>query len=271
MKRTLTAITAICSVASLAVVHDAQAGGPGRQMRADLPCPYGGAGGPNSDLWAPPTVQGASPYNPGTGSLTPFTASLVSGSEINSDQVSLSIVSAIQYVYYTAPIPPAGECITGDPFTLNSNGPLTQVLAYTMASNAGISQAGDIEVEFNYNTFFDPALATTAGTASFTMGGVNYSSTGGILPTGTDNDFLFSSSGALKGEIVTDTAGNASLVAGVPQGWTITSTSGGGGGGGGGTVSAPEIDPASAVAGFTLLAGLLAVLRGGRRTLRVAR
>jgi hypothetical protein len=267
MKRTLTAITAICSVAALAVAHDAQAGGTGRQMRADLPCPYGGAGGPNATLWGPTT--GSSPYNPGTGSLTPFTATLVAGSEITSDQVSLSIQSAVQYVYYSAPIPPAGECITGDPFTLNSNGPLTQVLAYTMANNASISQAGDIEVEFNYNTFFSPALATTAGTASFTMGGVTYSSTGGLLPTNTDNDFLFSSSGALKGDIVTDTAGNASLVAGVPAGWTITSTSGGGGGGGG-TVSAPEIDPASAAAGFTLLAGLLAVLRGGRRTLKVA-
>jgi hypothetical protein len=270
MKRTITAITAICSVAALAVVDDANAGGPGRAMRADLPCPYGGAGPPNPTLWAPPTTSAVIPDSPGTGSLTPFSATLVSGSEINSDQASLAIVSAIQYVYYTAPIPAAGDCITGDPFTLNSNGPLVQILTYTMAANASISNAGDVEVEFNYNTFFDHALTTTAGTASFTMGGVTYSSTGGILPTTTDNDFLFSSSGALKGEIVLDSSDNPSLVAGVPQGWTITSSSGGGGGGGG-TVSAPEIDPASAVAGFTLLAGLLAVLRGGRRTLQVAR
>jgi len=34
--------------------------------------------------------------------------------------------------------------------------------------------------------------------------------------------------------------------------------------GGGGTVSAPEIDPASAMAGLTLLMGGLAVLRGRR-------
>ncbi len=37
-----------------------------------------------------------------------------------------------------------------------------------------------------------------------------------------------------------------------------------GGGGGGGLVSAPEIDPASAMAGLTLLMGGLAVLRGRR-------
>jgi LPXTG-motif cell wall-anchored protein len=35
--------------------------------------------------------------------------------------------------------------------------------------------------------------------------------------------------------------------------------------GGGGVTSAPEIDPAGAMAGLTLLAGGLAVLRGRRR------
>jgi hypothetical protein len=197
--------------------------------------------------------------------VTSNTTTLVGGSNITQDQVQLSIVSAVQYVYYSSPIPPASDC-AADPFTVNPNGPLEQVMTWTMANNAAISQAGDVEVEFNYNTFFDAALATTAGTASFTMGGVTYMSSGTLLPTSTDNDFLFSSTGALKGEIVTDTSGNASLVAGVPQGWTIESSSGGGG-----TVSAPEIDPASAAAGITLFAGLLAVLRGGRRTLKVAR
>jgi hypothetical protein len=42
-------------------------------------------------------------------------------------------------------------------------------------------------------------------------------------------------------------------------------TSGGGGSGGGGTFSAPEMDPASAASGLTLLLGLLLVLRGRRR------
>jgi hypothetical protein len=135
-------------------------------------------------------------------------------------------------------------------------------MTYTMANNGLVTQANDIEVEFNYDTVFNPALATTVGTASFTMGGVTYMSTGGLLPTGTDNDFLFSSTGVLKGELVTDNTGTATLVAGVPQGWAIKS--------GGGTVTAPEIDPASAIAGITLFAGLLTVLRGGRRTLKAA-
>jgi hypothetical protein len=196
--------------------------------------------------------------------VTPNTATLVGGSNIDQDQVTLSVVSAVQYVYYSSPIPSASDC-AGNEFTLNPNGPLEQVLTYTMANNGSVTQAGDVEVEFNYNTFFNPTLATTAGTATFTMGGVTYMSSGGLLPTGTDNDFLFSSAGVLKGELVTDTSGVASLTAGVPQGWTIKSSSGGGG-----TVSAPEIDPASAVAGLTLLAGLLAVLRSERRTLKVA-
>ena len=260
MKSISAAVVALCSVACLTWAPHAEAGGA-KGIRADLPCPYGGAGGPNTDLWGP--TSGSSPYNPGL--VTTNTATLVAGSTITTDQDELAITSAIQYVYYSSPIPPAADC-AADPFTLNPNGPLEQVLTYTMASNASISQAGDVEVEFNYNTFFDAALATTAGTASFTMGGVTYMSSGTLLPTSTDNDFLFSSTGALKGEIVTDSSGNASLVTGVPQGWTIKSSSGGGG-----TVSAPEIDPASAAAGITLFAGLLAVLRGGRRTLEVAR
>jgi hypothetical protein len=259
MKHTLTAIIAVCSVAAFAGVQNAEAASMGRGIRADLPCPYGGAGGPNPDLWAP--TSGSSPFNPGL--VTPNTATLVGGSTIDQDQVTLAVVSAVQYVYYSSPIPSASDC-PGNEFTLNPNGPLEQVMTYTMANNGSVTQAGDVEVEFNYNTFFNPTLATTAGTATFTMGGVTYMSSGGILPTGTDNDFLFSSTGVLKGEIVTDTSGAATIKAGVPDGWTIKS-------GGGGTVSAPEIDPASAVAGITLLAGLLAVLRSGRRTLKVAR
>jgi hypothetical protein len=258
MKSLSVAVVALCSVACLTWAPHVQAAG-GRGIRADLPCPYGGAGAPNADLWGP--TSGTSPFNPGL--VTPNTATLVAGTTINTDQVELAITSAIQYVYYSNPIPPASAC-AADPFTVNPNGPLEQVMTYTMAANASVSQAGDVEVEFNYNTFSNPALATTAGTASFTMGGVTYTSTGTFLPTSTDNDFLFSSTGALKGEIVTDSTGTASLVAGVPQGWSIKS-------GGGGTVSAPEIDPASAVAGITLLAGLLVVLRSGRRTLKVAR
>jgi hypothetical protein len=249
----------LCSLAFLAWIPLAQAGGA-KGMRADLPCPYGGAGGVNADLWSP--TSGTSPFNPGL--LTPNTATLVAGSTAleNGDQNQLAVTSAIQYVYYSSPIPDASNC-SADPFSVNPDGPLEQVLSYTMGDSA-VAQAGDIEVAFNYNTAAVPALATTLGTASFTFGGVTYASSGTLLPTSTDNDFLFSSAGALIGEIVTATNGTASVIAGVPQGWTIKT------GGGGGTMSAPEIDPASSFAAVTLLAGLLAVMRGGRRTLRVS-
>jgi hypothetical protein len=42
-------------------------------------------------------------------------------------------------------------------------------------------------------------------------------------------------------------------------------SAGGGTGGGGGGVSAPEVDPASAASGLTLLLGSLLVLRGRQR------
>jgi len=257
MKSLSAAVVALCSVACLAWAPHAEAGGS-HGIRADLPCPYGGAGGPNPNLWAP--TAGSSPFNPGL--VTPNTATLVGGSTIDQDQVTLAVTNAIQYVYYSSPIPAASACdAPANPNEVNPNGPLEQVMTYTMDNNGSVTQAGDIEVEFNYNTFSNPELATTAGTASFTIGGVTYMSSSGFLPTSTDNDFLFSSTGVLKGEIVTDVTGTASIKTGVPEGWTIKS----------GTVSAPEIDPASAAAGVTLLAGLLAVLRSGRRTLKAAR
>jgi hypothetical protein len=261
MKSISVVAASVCSLAFLTSVPLAEASGGGSKgMRADLPCPYGGSGGINADLWSP--TNGTSPFNPGL--VTANTATLVAGSTAleNGDQNQLAITSAIQYVYYSSPIPDASLC-SADPFSVNPNGPLEQVLSYTMGDTA-ISQAGDIEVEFNYNTAAVPTLAATAGTASFTIGGVTYASTGSLLPTSTDNDFLFSSTGALIGEIVTATNGTASVVSGVPQGWTIKTS------GGGGTMMAPEIDPASSFAAVTLLAGLLAVVRGGRRTSKVS-
>ena len=255
MKSLSIAVAAVCSVVYLTVTPHAEAAG-GRGIRADLPCPYGGAGQPDADAWSP--TSGASPYNPGL--VTPNSATLVAGSNITTDQsFLLSVQSAIQYVYYTNPIPDVSTCAT-DPFS--APGPLEQVIQYTMADNVGVTQAGDIEVAFNYDTAV-PSLATTAGNASFTLNGVTYTSTGTVLPTAFNDEFLFSSIGVLKGELVTDSnTGLVSLKAGVPDGWTSS---------GGGTVTVPEIDPTSAIAGLTLLAGGLAILRGSRRSLRVAR
>jgi hypothetical protein len=93
------------------------------------------------------------------------------------------------------------------------------------------------EVEFNY------ALTTHPTFASLEFGGNIYTASGDTLSPKNLNEFVF------YGDTLH-----------APNGWTETSA----------TVSAPEIDPASAIAGLTLLAGCMAVLRGGRRTLHVS-
>ena len=59
--------------------------------------------------------------------------------------------------------------------------------------------------------------------------------------------------------------GGGSLGGGFPGGGPLGGGPPGGPSPGPGTMAAPEIDPSSAMAGFTLLAGGLAVLRGRRR------
>jgi hypothetical protein len=88
--------------------------------------------------------------------------------------------------------------------------------------------------------------------ASLKFGGNTY--TGGC--GGTSTDLLFSQSGSLVGYVTDASNGTATIHAGTSvPGWTES-----------GVVSAPEIDPATAMTGLTLLLGGLAVLRGGRRT-----
>jgi hypothetical protein len=130
-----------------------------------------------------------------------------------------------------------------------------QVIDYTLAAgNAGLPVAATQEIDFNY----DPTLAGLTGTASFTLGGSTFTSLGGILPTTTDNDFIFGAGGLFLGSIST-TSGNPVFSSAVPDGWTCTGSCGG-------TVaSAPEIDASSSIAAFTLLVGGLAVLRGRRK------
>jgi hypothetical protein len=257
MKYNFAALTALVSIASLTCATHAEAGGRG--LLADLPCPYGGAGNPNPLAWGP--TSGSSPFNPGA--PTANAATLVAGSNevMNNNQDGLAFTAATQYVWYTNPIPNAA---TNCGSNQTAPDPIEQVINYTLASgsNGGLTlAAGDHEVLFNYNTLENPTLATTAGVASFTMGGVTYTSTGSLLPTSTDNDFLFDSTGKLLGALTLDN-GNAVLTANaIPTGWTASS--------GGGTVSAPEIDSTLAISGFTVLAGFLAVMRGGRRTVKV--
>jgi len=251
MKYTFSALMALVSIASVTTSSLAWAGGHG--ILADVPCPYGSGGDP----WTPSSA-GSGSYSPGyrpTG-VTNNTATLMGTSQVI-NQDGLSFNSAVQYDTYAASIPPASDCAA---LSNNAPNPIEQILVYNLASgsNGNFSYAAnDSEVVFGY----DGSLASQTGNASFTMGGVTYTSTGPLLPTTTDNDFLFNSSGQLIGALVTDSGGDVTLntTNPVPTGWTAS-----------GTVSpAPEIDSSLAISAFTLLAGCLAVARGGRRAMRI--
>jgi hypothetical protein len=246
MKYTLTALTALLSIASLTSSPLAEAGNHG--ISADMPCPYG----PGGDPWT--ASNAISPYSPGYSPLavTNNTATLTGNTQVI-NQDGLSFNSAVQYDTYAAPIPAASNCSTTG---FSAPEPIEQVMVYNLASNTvGTTTlaSGDTEVVFNY----DSSLAGKAGTASFTMGGFTYTSTG-TLPTTTDNDFVFNSSGQLVGAL--DNSNGLAVDSGVPTGWKQSGT----------VAPAPEIDSSLAISAFTLLAGFLAVARGGRRAVRVA-
>jgi hypothetical protein len=268
MKHTIAAVTAICSVVYLTCAPRAEANSQ-KSIRADLPCPYGGV---NAGAWVPTSPSSLNP-NPGLlvgNSTTPIAASvfLAAGPNLPSDTddngLALASTGTGQFDWYVNPIPAASNC--SDPSFNGGDMPVEQVIQFSLASgnyslgggggNLAVA-AGDTEVEFNYAS----TLSGTAGVASFTMGGVTYTSIGASLPTGTANDFLFDQSGKLLGSLGQDSADNPTFAAALPDGWTSSA--------GGGTISAPEIDSASAVAALTLLMGGLAVLRG-RRTLPIA-
>jgi hypothetical protein len=262
MKHTFAALTAICLVVCLAYAPRGEANST-HSIRADLPCPFGGGGFSSGNSWNPGTPSNPLNPNPGllVGNTTPLitaSATLIAGSNITDNNAGLELSTTgqtSQYDWYTNAIPSSGTC---SPESFDAPGPVEQVIAYSLASGGFLSlAAGDTEVQFNY----DPSVAGATGVASFTVGGVTYTSIGTTIPTEATktNDFLFDASGKLLGAIGADTAGNPTLTAGVPTGWTASS----------GTVSAPELDPASGVAGLTLLLGGLAVLRG-RQTMQIS-
>jgi len=157
---------------------------------------------------------------------------------------NLQLSNAVQYDYYNSS-------------SLNPNSIVEQVLVYQLGagntpSNASTALAsGDIAVELNYD---QSNTSITQGTAKFTIGGVTYSSLGTGLPINTENDFLFSSTGAFIGVLTLD--GSTTLTTGLsaPAGWTATPA-----------VSAPEIRLSSSTTSLTMLFGALALLRGRRR------
>ena len=105
MKSISAAVVALCSVACLTWAPHAEAGGA-EGFAPICRVPTAELGDPTPILWGP--TSGSSPYNPGL--VTANTATLVAGSTITTDQDELAITSAIQYVYYSSPIPPASDC-----------------------------------------------------------------------------------------------------------------------------------------------------------------
>jgi hypothetical protein len=255
---------ALVTLCSLTYVSGAEARNAG--IRADLPCPFG----PGSGAWTANSTP--SPYNAGLAGTVLVTLQGNIAGILASDEFGQDITSAVQYDSYAAPpTAPVGGCTA----STVSTGPLAQVLDYGMANSTfalsvftggvdtgtTLNLGGLREVEFNYDQA--RLSAGTTGTASFTIGGVTFTSNGGLIPFATDNDFLFDSTGKLLGALATNGSGTVVVMTGTPTGWTASS--------GGGTTTVPEIDPASAAAALTLLVGGLAILRSRRRTSRVVR
>jgi hypothetical protein len=189
---------------------------------------------------------------------TPTLASAFSPAGASGDTVTACTPQSAAELFYTGAGPNTAfnDAATVDSSYTATAGEMIQFYsAGTLASQAVIFTLGTkSETEIELNGW---CSGTTGG--SFTWGGTTYS--GGC---GSTTDFLFDSSNKLAG-YVTDSVGGPStitLTTSLPTniGWTT----------GGGTVSAPEIDPASSISAFTLLAGCLAVLHGSRRRLRKA-
>jgi hypothetical protein len=119
-----------------------------------------------------------------------------------------------------------GQSVYGPSTSLDGNG-------NPIALGAALPGLSAWEIEFNYNTGFVPT------SASLEFGGNIYTASQSVLSPSNLNEFV-DYNGVLH----------------APAGWVESRA----------PVPAPEIDPASAFAGFTLFAGALMVLRGNRRT-----
>jgi hypothetical protein len=259
MKYASATLTALCAIVCLTGAPRVQADS-GHGIRADLEYPFG----PNElGDWVVPTSTPPNTFNSGVTSANAVTLSWQASSPFDTltdFDSGVTFTSGLQYDLYAAPIPTAPFSGTGAP------GPVTQVLAFTLAADQTFDTValptGGTEVEFNYDTSSSLVSGAT-GPASFTMGGVTYTSLGPGVPTSTLNTFFFNPDGSLFGAETQTSPGVFEVAVGaIASGWESSA----GSTGGGGTVSsAPEIDPSSAASALTLLAGVLMVLLGARR------
>lgn len=238
MKYNVTAVAAIFSVACLASAPPAEAG---HGIRIDA-----GNGAGCMSTWtntADPT--GAAAFIPG-GTYSNSVECTASGSPLvlfpNGTPAN---DSATVNAAYTAS---SGEMFQYYSGAIGAQ-PDAQVVLWNLA--AGPFGAQETEMELN-------GWCPGGSGASLKFGGVSL--TGGC--GGVSTDLLFSQAGSLLGYVTDASDGTGTIHSGTSvPGWTAS----------GGPVSAPEVDPSVAIAGFTLLAGGLVVLRGGRRTLLFGR
>jgi hypothetical protein len=250
MKHSLTALTALCYVLCLSIAPRAEAGGGGRSIRIDA---ENGAGCMSTyNTVATATNTATSPdgaFDPGSGTFANVTECTSVGSTFadlfpdgvanGADNGASPIVatSATMYQFFS------GAINSGS----SANFPVTQVAVWDL---------GPTETEIELNGW-----CTAGPTASFKFDGNTFA---GGCSASSANDLLFNAAGKVIGYVSVDSSDviHVNSLTGTLAGWTengnaIT----------GGTVSAPEIDASSSAAALTLLIGVLAVLRGGRRAL----
>jgi hypothetical protein len=250
MKNSILGVTVLCFVVCLTLVPRAEA----RAIRSDVTDPDGC---PNLANWTTAT-PGPSPFSPG---------SITVGSSSGSDSVVIcqstnSTNTAADGMFATNADPEVNAAYMGNnqsgaflassglayQFVNNPNGfTESQVMVWTLAN-------GDTELELN-------GWCQGTATGTFTWGNDKF--TGGCGAS--TNDFVFTKAGTLAGYVNDEDGANGLFVSAKEgaaiQGWSETTST---------TVSAPELDPASAFGTLTLLAGCLAVLHGNRRKVYIS-
>jgi hypothetical protein len=233
MKYTSVGLTGLCSVVYLACAPCAEAG-HGIRVDEGFPC---------LSTWTQISDSaGAAAFSPG-GSAGGTAVACAPKSPSNLFDTGGDNGGSPHQLNDAATVNPTYTATSGEMFQFLSGGKLTsQVVVFTLGTKNNTT-----EIELN-------GWCSGSSGGSFTWGGSTYK---GGCGGATTTDFLFNSAKNLIGYV--SDAGTGSIVSttSVPLGWTAT--------------SAPEIDPASALGAFTLLAGGLAVLRGGRRTQTVSR
>jgi hypothetical protein len=245
MKHALVGLTALCSVVCLTMAPRAEA----RSIRADRP-QTAGCQIANWSTNADPNA-GIAALSPG--GVSSSTDSVVTCTSSGNNSVDPNNISSF-FVTNDNVGPPYGMQ-TNETYGATSNASYlaTSGELYQFVSTANGNVDADVVVWnlSNSDTEIELNNWCNSGTTGASVSWGKNTYTGGC--NSATNDLLFNKAGSLIG-YVTDSTSTLTLVTAtsLPADWKSS------------TVSAPEIDPASAIGALTLLAGCLAVLRRGR-------